>query len=94
MSGTLPPELGDMEGLEWLYLTNNHFSGTLPSSISNLKRLKILAMPNNTFSSFPEELGNIESLEELNASNAFTGGGALPESIGNLRNLTAFVVGE
>lgn len=48
--------------------------------------MKILAIPNNTFSSFPEELGDLESLEELNASSAFSGG-RIPENIGNLRNL-------
>ena len=31
LSGTLPPEMGELEDLQIIWLTGNHISGTIPS---------------------------------------------------------------
>ena len=33
LSGTLPPEMGELEDLQIIWLTGNHISGTIPSVV-------------------------------------------------------------
>ena len=40
MTGTIPTELGQLEMLEGLDLSNNALMGPLPSEVGNLQRLK------------------------------------------------------
>jgi len=44
LSGTIPSELGQLEKLEGLVLSNNEFTGPLPSEVGNLQRLKEFAI--------------------------------------------------
>ena len=34
LSGTLPPEMGELEDLQIIWLTGNHISGTIPSELT------------------------------------------------------------
>ena len=36
LTGTIPPELGNLVNLQWLYLNENQFTGTIPPELGNL----------------------------------------------------------
>ena len=36
LTGSIPPEIGNMTNLEWLYLGDNQLTGSIPESICNL----------------------------------------------------------
>ncbi len=87
LSGTLPPELGNLTGLQILYLAGNKLSGTLPSELWSLTNLQNLSLTENQFSgTLPLELGNLTNLKTLDLGiNMFTG--TIPSVLGNLQNL-------
>lgn len=41
-SGTIPREIGDMVGLDFLYLEETQLSGTVPKQLAKLQQLDIL----------------------------------------------------
>lgn len=88
LSGSLPPELGKLENLTDLIVTNNGFNGALPNGIFQIQSLRQLDLGNNRFEgSIPAEIGNLHQLELLNLSrNNFNG--SLPHEIGNLVNIS------
>ena len=47
MYGELPIEIGKLENLKELALSNNLFEGTLPSELSNLLKLETLLLNEN-----------------------------------------------
>ena len=60
LSGSLPPELGNLTNLTTLYLFNNSLSGIIPSELGNLTNLTSLGLSDNSLSgSIPAELGNL-----------------------------------
>ena len=85
--GTLPPELGNLTNLEWLYLHNNGLTGTIPLGLGNLTNLEELSLFNNGLTgTIPLELGNLTNLEELWLNdNGLTG--TIPLELGSLTNL-------
>ena len=87
LSGTLPPELGDLTSLTELSLQNNGLSGPLPPELGNLTNLKALYLTGNNLSGpIPPELGNLTSLQSLSLrSNNLSG--PLPPELGGLASL-------
>ena len=87
LSGAIPPELGNLTNLEWLFLYRNELSGAIPpelGSLSNLEQLHLYR--NELWGAIPPELGGLSNLEELHLGiNALTG--AIPPELGNLTNL-------
>lgn len=87
--GPLPEEIGDLQGLKRLELSENEFDGD-PEAIGNLINLEVLEMDNNNFGSdelpIPESFGNLVKLERLllNVNNFIE---AIPTQIGNLVQL-------
>jgi len=63
----LSGEIGRLDGLEYLYLTNNCLS-VLPSEIGNLINLNSLGLGVNSLSVLPVEFGNLVELESLSLS--------------------------
>nr|XP_053638262.1 E3 ubiquitin-protein ligase LRSAM1-like [Cherax quadricarinatus]XP_053638263.1 E3 ubiquitin-protein ligase LRSAM1-like [Cherax quadricarinatus]XP_053638264.1 E3 ubiquitin-protein ligase LRSAM1-like [Cherax quadricarinatus] len=64
--------LQELEGLEFLDLTNNKFSH-LPESINKLKNLKVLKLNNNKLKSLPLSISELTKLSELYlSSNKFS----------------------
>lgn len=64
LTGTLPTEIGNLTGLEWLsfYLGNN-ISGPLPESIGNLTELRLLSFEDNNFTGeIPNSYSNLTKL--------------------------------
>jgi len=88
LTGSIPPELGDLESLEWLQLSLNKLSGSIPPELGDLESLETLYLDNNELTgSIPPELGDLAHLEDLALyNNPLTG--AIPSELGNLESLT------
>ena len=85
--GHIPPELNDLEYLEWLYLANNELFGTIPSALGDLEHLITLTLcKNNLSGSIPPELGNLTNLRFLRLSGNQLKD-EIPSQLGNLVNL-------
>ncbi|KAF8388271.1 hypothetical protein HHK36_026937 [Tetracentron sinense] len=88
LSGSIPPEIGNLNHLVKLVLLENSFTGPIPPTLGNLTKLEILYLHTNQLSgSIPPEIGNLNDLVDLELSeNSFTG--PIPPEIGNLRSMT------
>ncbi|KAH7518035.1 hypothetical protein FEM48_Zijuj09G0127900 [Ziziphus jujuba var. spinosa] len=86
--GSIAADLGKIQHLRNLDLSNNFFNGSLPSSIFNASELQVLSLSNNVISGeLPESVGGLASLQVLNLSdNALAG--KVPENLTSLQNLT------
>lgn len=88
ISGKLPYELNNCTNLRVLNFTENDMTGTIPD-LSPLKNLKIFDLSTNYFSGkFPAWVGNLTGLLALGLGVNEFDEGEIPESIGNLKNLT------
>ena len=87
LSGSIPPELGNLASLEDMWLSVNPLTGSIPPELGNLANLLTLLVWTNDLSGpIPPELGNLASLEALSiGGNNFTG--SIPPELGNLANL-------
>ncbi len=93
LSGSLPPELGDLRWLQVLNLSLNELTAPLPRELGALADLQALYLVwNPTLTgTLPEELGDLRNLQELNLSlNQLVG--PLPEGFLNVR-LTSLDLG-
>ena len=86
--GTIPPELGDLSNLQYLYLGSNQLTGSIPPELGSLLNLESLYLHSNQLEgSIPPELGNLSNLTILSlGSNQLEG--SIPPELGNLSNLT------
>ena len=50
LTGTMPPEMGDLSNLPVLDLTTNQLTGTIPAELGNLSNLKMLYLSGNQLS--------------------------------------------
>ncbi|CDP11283.1 unnamed protein product [Coffea canephora] len=87
LSGTLPPQLGNLSFLVSLDVSANNFHGELPHEFVGLRRLKLLNLSfNNLEGEFPPWIGSFPQLHRLFLrNNSFTG--LIPSSISNLSKL-------
>ncbi|MEM7116871.1 MAG: COR domain-containing protein [Chloroflexota bacterium] len=81
----LPPEIGQLTNLTWLYLNGNRLKN-LPSEIGQLSNLTLLDLSNNQLSHLPSEIGQLSNLGELYLSNNKLR--RLPPEIGQFIHLT------
>jgi len=67
LSGTIPPELGDLTSLvTGLQLNDNQLTGSIPPELGNLVSLERLLLNDNQLSgSIPPEIGDLASLKQL-----------------------------
>ena len=66
MNGGIPPELGNLHGLQELALSDNHLSGAIPPELGSLLNLRELALSDNRLSGeIPPELGELSNLRHL-----------------------------
>ena len=88
LSGSIPPEIGNLNNLTDLNLISNELSGSIPPEIGNLNNLTFLYLGGNELSgSIPSEIGNLSKLTALNLYyNQLSG--SIPPEIGNLNKLT------
>ncbi|XP_015953116.1 receptor protein-tyrosine kinase CEPR2 [Arachis duranensis] len=93
ISGKLPVEINRCTNLRVLNLTGNHMVGTIPD-LSMLRNLQVLDLSANYFTGrIPSWVGNLTALVSLGLGvNEFTEG-EIPDTLGNLKNLTWFYLG-
>jgi len=87
LSGTIPPEIGNLVYLKELWLGGYQLTGSIPSEIWNLVNLRVLFLYWSRLTGpIPSEIGNLVNLQNLVlGSNQLTG--TIPPEIGNLVNL-------
>lgn len=86
--GSIAADLGKIQHLRHLDLSNNFFNGSLPTTIFNASELQVLSLSNNVISGeLPESVSGLASLQFMNLSdNALAG--KVPENLTSLQNLT------
>ncbi|KAL8240936.1 hypothetical protein R6Q59_014291 [Mikania micrantha] len=84
LSGTLPPQLGNLNNLVNIDLYGNSISGLIPDTLGNLSSLQTLELGSNSISGLiPDSIGSLSSLLVMNLpSNSISG--PLPDSLGRL----------
>ena len=89
LSGSIPPELGNLTNLDMLSLSGNALTGSIPPELGDLTNLTSLWLHNNYLSGpIPTELGDLTNLEGLLLGiNGLSG--PIPPELGNLTNLTS-----
>ena len=93
LTGTLPSELGNLQGLEDLRLCDNSITGEIPPELGNLTQLQRLELDRNSLTgNIPNELGDLAQLRRLELhTNSFTG--EIPSELGNLVQLQRLELG-
>ncbi|KAJ3065155.1 hypothetical protein HDU98_011455 [Podochytrium sp. JEL0797] len=88
LTGTIPIDIGLLENLVCLNLSENSLDGPIPASISKLTKLQYLFLSLNQLSGgIPVALSQCTNLIELNLGNNPNLGGSLPVELGNLADL-------
>jgi len=93
LTGSIPPELGDLRDLAILRLNGNQLTGIIPSELGNLKKLYFLNLAGNQLSGpIPLELTTMERLSDLYlGQNQLTG--TIPPQLASLQQLTVLAIG-
>ena len=81
LNGSIPPEIGDLDGLGNLRLYGD-ISGPIPAEIGMLQQLTLLWIGGQLSGQIPPELGNLVNLRSLQLGNGLTG--SIPSELGNL----------
>ena len=87
LTGSIPPELGNLPALQRLNVFNNQLTGSIPRELGNLSALQGLVLDDNRLTgSIPPELGNLSTLETLTlTSNQLSG--YIPPQLASLTTL-------
>ena len=87
LSGTIPPELGSLSNLQYLWLSSNQLTGEIPAELGGLSNLRRLDLSGNELSGeIPAELGSLSNLRKLDLSGNELSG-EIPSELGNLSSL-------
>ena len=90
MTGSIPPEIGQLTELEWVQFGENSLTGSVPPELGNLSNLEYLGLAaNNLTGSIPPELGRLSELRALELHNNSLSGTIPPKlcNLGRLRYL-------
>ena len=87
LTGSLPPELGNLVNLRVMGLSSNQLSGAIPAEFGSLANLTHMRLGYNQLTgAIPAELGNLTNLESLHLDNNRLSG-TIPSELGNLSNI-------
>ena len=87
LTGTIPPEIGQLWGLVVIVSRDNQLRGEIPPELGNLPNLMQIIIKNSQLSGrIPRELGNLQNLTIL-ILRRHQLSGEIPRELGNLRNL-------
>ncbi|XP_061988449.1 MDIS1-interacting receptor like kinase 2-like isoform X3 [Rosa rugosa] len=87
ITGTIPPEIGNLTQLQLLNLSSNHLVGNIPVELGRLTSLGKLILKDNQLSGgIPQELGSLTELEYLDLSTNKLSQ-SIPSSLGNFLKL-------
>jgi len=88
LTGSIPPEIGNLTNLTYLNLGHNKLTGEIPSEIGNLTNLTYLHLGGNELTGeIPSEIWNLTNLTSMMLyNNELTG--SIPSEIGNLTDLS------
>jgi hypothetical protein len=87
LSGTLPPELGDLSHLRLLALWGNQLYGPIPAELGDLSELVTLNLSSNQLTGpLPAALGDLAALQELALASNQLSGSILP-ALGRIKGL-------
>ena len=94
LTGPIPPALGNLSNLQWLYLWRNQLTGPIPPELARLTNLEVLDLSQNQLTGpIPPALGNLSNLQGLSLwGNQLTG--PIPPALGNLSNLQVLYLSE
>jgi len=94
LTGSIPPEIGNLTELDVLGLASNQLSGPLPVELGNLFNLTALGLSNNQLSgNIPSQLGNLVKLKRMFlTTNQLSGN--IPTTLGSLNNLEWLILAE
>ncbi|KAE8707966.1 hypothetical protein F3Y22_tig00110365pilonHSYRG00091 [Hibiscus syriacus] len=89
LSGTLPPELGNLVYLQQLYINSCGLGGQIPSTFANLVNVQIMWASDTALTGkIPDFVGNWTKLTSVRfEGNSFEG--PIPSSLANLASLTS-----
>ena len=88
LSGSIPPELGNLSELAALNLHSNELSGSIPPELGHLSKLRKLELPSTGLSGeIPPELGGLTRLTLLGLEHNNLSG-RIPPELGHLKALT------
>ncbi|XP_062207649.1 receptor protein-tyrosine kinase CEPR2-like [Phragmites australis] len=94
ISGIVPAALANCTNLQVLNLSMNSLTGQLPD-LSALHKLEVLDLSTNTFNgAFPAWVSKLSGLTELGLGENNFDEGDVPESIGDLKDLTWLFLGQ
>ncbi|XP_051179744.1 uncharacterized protein [Lolium perenne] len=90
--GEMPPSIGNLKNLTYLYLSGCNLRGTIPDSIFELTLLETLDLSiNNLGGEIPGSIGNLKNVWKIELyKNSLTG--ELPPELGKLTGLREFDV--
>ena len=92
LSGTLPPELGNLTHLRQLDFDDNQLTGSIPPELGNLPELRRLILGANELSgTIPPELGRLGQLTMLDLGNNSLSG-TIPSQLGSLPRLDSLLL--
>ena len=87
LTGTIPPEIGNLKGLYYLHLNGNQLTGPIPPEIGGLWSLVQLDLRANQLTGpIPLQIGSLPWLYHVRLSHNHLSG-PIPPGIGNLGNL-------
>ncbi|XP_057498318.1 probable LRR receptor-like serine/threonine-protein kinase At3g47570 [Actinidia eriantha] len=87
ISGSIPPDIGNLVSLNILGLYGNQLTGSIPTSIGRLHKLQLVAFGGNKLSGeIPSSIGNLTLLNKLGLQENNLQGN-IPSTLGNCQGL-------
>ncbi|CAL4992314.1 unnamed protein product [Urochloa decumbens] len=94
ITGSLPPELSNLEKLESVTIHTNNLTGSIPAEFSSIVNLYLLNLSQNKLSgNIPPEFGQLKKLQYLDIS-ANKMSGSIPQELGSCTKLVSLRIND